>query len=287
LSDEEIVDLYREAATAERSGLGGVLRERGTNLPNSAYREAAAADTIIAALVAWLVAFGFTSWDRHPFTAAAIALVAVAIIAFSLSYRMPVGVFSLWLHRHPPRHDHGATIDPHDPQVLAAVVDHVTCGPIEHAERIIASVRLSRTSIAEALGSLPGLVEALSQEIETSIDATMTLLLEGKRHAAQRAIERLQEQNVVLSRQAEEAERAVAPVRHLAEKFDRIRQLSESLVSIRAAHGLIEETESTIEDHRMEIQVLRATSMKALAQLREIEDVLQASQSARNELAIE
>jgi hypothetical protein len=285
LTDEEVGLVYAEA-----------IRERlGESPPAAEVRVSSStrdADTWlngICAAMLWLALLNYQGPETASSANIAFAAIVLTVLTILGAFGGPViGLFSLadrasasfdWVTaRHPSTPPVRVT-----PEMLDVVVDHIARRPLGVSAELVERISLAREEVQRSTGLLPKLIQDLRAE-EQDEDESVALLVRSKREAAERVLATLQQQDAALARQAEEAKEAVEPVRRIVEKFDRIQRLNLSLATIREAHGLVESTEEAILDHRQQLEMLRASSLKAIARLREIEGMLDARTAAQHEL---
>ncbi len=212
----------------------------------------------------------------------AVMLVTIIIIAASVQGAKYVGPFSrLWLEGQ--RMKNLPPINVNDSHVLSVVVKYLTRQPIAQFQQVEHNIRVNRTQIATSIQTLSGLIDELFVEGATG-DDTLSLLRKSRLDQAERSKRKLEELDIHLAAQLKDAEAAVAPIREMERHFHKMLQISDDLSKIQTAHGLIEDTEANIAENRLQIQLLRSISQKAMGSLHSIEQDVKARELAENEV---
>lgn len=281
LSDAEIIEIY----LADEHKKLGYPADRAAALRHEVVRQAQITDMwIIGSLVFLLTIVWF---PMHGGLSILIPIFVVLTTMRAVSKWTPTGPVSyLELKRilSPSLSHKRKNIDPHSEDVLNAVVGHLTKRPLAERDRLLGSVTSSRRSLEISLERLRKIVSALNLELETTQDASLRLLVESKRDAAVRCTRQLKDLDRELRSQAERATAAVAPLEEMRDKFDRLLRVSNSLNQIQQAHGLAEEIQVKVDEHRLQLQLLQTVSYDAMAKLHEIESIVQAKERAKAEL---
>ncbi|HEY0868419.1 MAG TPA: hypothetical protein VGE01_13620 [Fimbriimonas sp.] len=285
-SDNEIRELFlraREAETPVETPVSNVPEDRFASFARSII-------PFLSMFAIYVLAISLGSpFVRSPMAFAVIACISI-LVWFALTSRLqakdlrPAEVLERW---ESSREAQSAfmKIDPSDPKVLAAVVDYVAREPLREEEALQKSIASSVESLQHSLDELPLLEEELSREAAASEDPAIRTLIESRLDAARGTQRRLEELYREFLRQAEEARLAVEPIRKLCARFDYLQRVGSSLARIQAAHGLAEEGEQSIEENRLQLKMLWATSQRATARLHEIESIVKAHESAKAELS--
>lgn len=270
LTDEEIRDLY----------IQGV--EHSPLLHPTAGRKSPAG--WLPRFADWLL-YSAISVIAFPFPEVATLLVlmmAAAVVSFSVAGAKYVGLFSYFASESDVARDLPA-INVNSPHVLTVVVKHLTRQPIAQYQQVEHNIRVNRTQIATSIQTLSGLIDELFVEGATGDDA-LSLLRKSRLDQAERSKRKLEELDVHLAAQLKDAEAAVAPIREMERHFHKMLQISDDLSKIQSAHGLIEDTEANIADNRLQIQLLRSISEKAMGSLNSIEQDVKARELAEDEV---
>lgn len=213
----------------------------------------------------------------------AIALVVTVVFAFvATGSREAAGIVSkFWPNFGQVRHE--PIPDLESREVLEIVVRYLTDAPLRQYKQIEHRVRTNRIHISDSLQALSSLIDELFVE-GTSSEDTLGLLRRSRLDQAQRSKAKLEELDTHLAVQLKEAEATVAPIREVERHFYKMLQISDDLSKIQSAHGLIDDTEASIADNRIQIRLLKSLSQNAVESLQNIEQEVKARELAENEV---
>lgn len=169
---------------------------------------------------------------------------------------------------------------------LSRIVDHIVAAPLRHSRELQLRVEADRHAIHQSLQELQQIETSLRDELASAEEESVQMLLQSRRESAQAAILKLRLLDSELGQQVQQALEAVRPVLEMKQKFERLRNLGDSLRRIQSAHGLADEAAGRAAETRLELQLLQAKVTAAQAKLYEISRIVEAQELARHELGV-
>ncbi len=163
-------------------------------------------------------------------------------------------------------------VDPTDPEVLIAVIDHLAHGPLDEGRAIVQRLARERRAVGRSREALRRVQAGFEEELQLATEADLRAAVSSRLEqagAAARALEALEADLIALEIDVEDA---LKPLQAAFDRFDRLRGLTDELAGLQRDHGLAEPTPATPAETRARFDALVSAGREASAALVALED---------------